>query len=62
MKPDDPAFPIAQLLLPGLTKREYAAIMAMQGILAHHALTYPAVSVAELAIIHADVLLKELAK
>lgn len=32
MKPDDPAFPVGQLLLPGLTKREYAAIAAMQGI------------------------------
>ena len=66
----DPAFPLSLDQLKrhedgyyydaGLTKREYFAIMAMQGILAGKKGSYPPNEVAYCAIQHADELLKQL--
>jgi hypothetical protein len=58
---DAPAYPDNwDAKLPGLTKREYFAAMAMQGLLADS--TVPTFQVAEHAVIQADALLKELEK
>ena len=47
----------------GLTKREYFAAMAMQGLLAHHGDgDYSRDSIASYAVAHADELLTELYK
>ena len=47
----------------GLNKREYFAAVALQGLLAHHGDDdYPRESIAEYAVEHADLLLKELDK
>lgn len=69
---DEPAFPVSpegsrgkvSSVHGGLTKREYAAIRAMEGILAGLPQTaeYHAETTAETAVRHADALLAELAK
>lgn len=58
---DAPAYPDNwDAKLPGLTKREYFAAMAMQGFCANR--TVPTCLVAERSVIQADALLKELEK
>jgi hypothetical protein len=57
-KPDDEAFPYS-VNHTGLTKREYFAIVALQGILSKHG---GIIYAAEEAIRHADALIKELNK
>jgi hypothetical protein len=55
--------PGCSLQLPGLTKREHFAAMAMQGILSTNYESYPlAATTAKQAIEYADALLAELAK
>lgn len=58
---DEPAFPIQDNILEkGLTKREYFAAMAMQGILANPNWAMNEAYAAEAAIAEADKLLKHL--
>lgn len=49
-------------LMPGLTKREYIATMALQGILAHAHNDSSYEGAARDAVVYTDALLKELAK
>lgn len=60
--PNDPAFP--NIIDPGLTKREYIATKAMQGILSHRLpnTEYHEKDVAAVATIFADALIAELSK
>lgn len=65
--PNDPAFPCASSLslpdyVPGLTKREYFAAMAMQGILAQQPVEGDPDDLARSAGICADALIAELSK
>lgn len=64
---DDGAFPAQWISTPGLTKREYAAIEAMKGILSNHSMVDGMSSTAvdwvvESAIQAADDLLARLAE
>ena len=62
-KPDDLVNSVyrgeCQQIYPGLTKREYFSVMAMQGFIARDCIISPD-SVAFLAIEYADALIKEL--
>ena len=59
---NDPAFPVDYAYEhPGLTKREWLAGLAMQGLLCN-SVTNPVLEVASHAIRHADELIAELAK
>ncbi len=65
--PDDSAYPSWEFTQRGLTKREYFASMAMQGMLAHPGTIadmpqkHPD-TVAKAAVIYADALIEELNK
>jgi hypothetical protein len=61
----DPVFPVADwgaCQLPGMTKREYFAAMAMQGIIAQMPHAQEASEIARQSVVCADALLAELAK
>jgi hypothetical protein len=67
MKPNEAAFPLKnELLGSGLTKREYFATMAMQGILASDGrngmLNFDAENISNWSVIQADSLIQELNK
>jgi hypothetical protein len=55
-----PAFPYEYAQYSGLTKREYAAIAAMQGLLSNSAVDFTFTSTAEMAIQYADALINKL--
>lgn len=62
-KPEDNAFPWDDVgPHPGLTKREYFAAMAMQGMLSNPAYRTNCDKIAEWALQHAGALIAELSK
>jgi hypothetical protein len=62
-KPNESAFPVPQVLHLGLTKREYFAAMALQGIIANKdGLDIKIERIVESAVDTADALIEELNK
>ena len=59
---ESPAYPISHngMVWDGLTKREYFAAMAMQGILASNRTQKTETSLSKLAVYYADALIKAL--
>lgn len=67
--PNDPAYPVghaegmASLAnRPGLTKREYFAALAMQGLLAYYGGEIPDERIGPRSLVYADLLIAELSK